>query len=180
MPRSTHRHQCTAESVFSKADSRPYTSQTNRRHSLERDPFGRAFTLLAVVAIVWPAAARAAAPGSPTDSSCAAVLVDRQTPVTDVIWWILYLLGGDPSEIEKATTTTGQMQVLESYYAAHGIPSNLSSSDRLTLMGDIDDLYCRLMTQPPPDVSTVELNAFIETLKDMWARLGGLPGDLGC
>jgi hypothetical protein len=105
-----------------------------------------------------------------SETAAAAPFADSLEMLID---WIIRILGGTPLTGAPKDMLVAQ---LASQYARFGIPATLAPSDRLALMGAIQDLWAEL-ENPPPDLSPAAADLLRQTLKSMWADLtNGLLG----
>jgi hypothetical protein len=99
----------------------------------------------------------------------------------DLIRDIYFLLGGDPDGLPQGTDSLSiqtAMTQVTLQYAACGVPSDLSDSDRNRLKDDLHQIAC-MCRSAPLSINLITLNTFLKTVSSVWIDLGLYPGDLG-
>jgi hypothetical protein len=98
--------------------------------------------------------------------------------IISVLEFLHGVLRGDLPKLRQEPTLSGKLAIVAGHYAAHGLPNDLSASEKQGLINAVDALYS-MLTVPAPDGPNPRPDTFLEVLKIMWADLGMPPEELG-
>lgn len=165
-------------SLCTPAEARP--DSPLRRRARRRGRGLPAVALAAAAGLVW---LHAAAPvgASPTAGGTAPRMSVGQEPsepyepmkrIRELLRLLYSLLGGDPENLGDSSSPETEMIALVNFYAANGVPANLTFVQRLQGRLWIEESYV-LAVVVAPQVDPSVLSAYLATLGAMYEDLGG-------
>lgn len=125
----------------------------------------------------WGAEELIVSSASASASAAASVSTDWLEQVIEWVEKLYILIGGDPTDLDKAETADAQIAVLVNQFAAHGITKDLSPSDKALAIEDIQVLYAVTLL-PMEGVSEGARMTLHFQLENMWIALGLPPSEL--
>lgn len=145
-----------------------------------------AASLSAAAGFVWLHTAHAAGADTPTRAIGSAMNVDAEPPepyepmkrLQQIIRFLYELFGGDPANLGDGSSPEIEMMTLVNYYAANGVPADLTAEERAQGRLWVEEAY-DLAIVVAPQVDPGVLGEFMAALESMYADLGGAPNDLG-